>query len=105
MSAVSGNCERCIKLGLAGWCSGNRDDCTKKLLDTIESQQQENEQLRAQVARMREALIKSEKTIGLVFEQLEHYEPGWYTRGMYNRMIEALAEIDKAIGGESIDKS
>lgn len=49
MSAVSGNCERCVKLGITKWCSGNRTDCENNLLNTIEALQQENKQLRVKI--------------------------------------------------------
>ncbi|MFA5307327.1 MAG: hypothetical protein WC365_07810 [Candidatus Babeliales bacterium] len=92
MSNVSGNCERCLKLKIMGWCSGDRNACENKLLDTVEALQQEklqrikevseqwakeivradelqqeNEQLKAQNGAMREALetlIKSLESYG-----------------------------------------
>jgi phage shock protein A len=62
------------------------------LIDTIEALQQENEQLRAQVARMREALRKARETISA--------RDSWFECDRCANMRDALAEIDKAIGGK-----
>ena len=68
----------------------------KNLCDTIEALQQENEQLRAHVARMREAVAKSNDAF--------HYfcsDPFVFDKQMFWKLLnEALAEIDKAIGGK-----
>ena len=48
MSAISGFCEKCNKFRKRH-CDGNRNTCMSILFDTIESLQQENEQLRAQL--------------------------------------------------------
>lgn len=61
MSAISGFCEKCNKFRKRH-CDGNRNTCMSILFDTIEALQQENEQLRARVARMRAALILDIKT-------------------------------------------
>lgn len=46
MSCVSGNCIRCQdELHLLGWCSGSRNDCEKKLLETTETLRQEIDSL------------------------------------------------------------
>lgn len=81
-----------------------------ELLNTIEALQQENEQLQAQVAKMREALRKAREALdywrelyGIGLEVLnwhmngdiETFDSFYDSSGTY----EALAEIDKAIGG------
>jgi predicted nucleic acid-binding Zn-ribbon protein len=63
------------------------------LFDTIEALQQENEQLQAQVARMREALRKAREAIKAAWSD------GSANAAM-DKASEALAEIDKAIGGK-----
>lgn len=82
--------------------------------EEIKQLQQENEQLRAQVARMREALIFTKEKI---YEQLSNYvnDPKKFKYSAISiecvqKIIRALAdasdyhnpsiEIDKAIGGE-----
>jgi phage shock protein A len=68
------------------------------LFDTIEALQQENEQLQAQVARVREALRKAREAIQRAKENFEPY--GEYEYDVRYDLEEALAEIDKAIGGK-----
>jgi len=90
VSAISGFCEKCNKFRKRH-CDGNRNTCMSILFDTIEALQQENEQPRAQVEMMRETLEKARK----VLHKLRAYEiPG------FGETCEALAEIDKAIGGK-----
>lgn len=48
MSAISGFCEKCNGFRKR-YCDGDRNTCMSILFDTIESLQQENEQLRAQL--------------------------------------------------------
>jgi cell division septum initiation protein DivIVA len=63
------------------------------VLETIEALQQENEQLQAQVARVREVLQKAREAI----------EAAWSdgsANAAMDKASEALAEIDKAIGGK-----
>lgn len=48
MSAISGFCEKCNGFRKI-YCDGDRNTCMSILFDTIESLQQENEQLRAQL--------------------------------------------------------
>lgn len=55
MSAISGFCEKCNGFRKR-YCDGDRNTCMSILFDTIESLRLENEQLRAQVARMKEEL-------------------------------------------------
>ena len=62
-------------------------------LETIEALRQENEQLQAQVARMREALRKAREAIKAAWSD------GSANAAM-DKASEALAEIDKAIGGK-----
>ena len=62
-------------------------------LETIEASQAENEQLQAQVARMREALRKAREAIKAAWSD------GSANAAM-DKASEALAEIDKAIGGK-----
>ena len=62
------------------------------LFDTIEALQAENEQLQAQVARMREALRKAREAIRAAWSD------GSASAAM-DKASEALAAIDKAIGG------
>ena len=62
------------------------------LFDTIEALQTENEQLQAQVARVREGLRKARETISAW--------DSWFECDRCKNMREALAEIDKAIGGK-----
>lgn len=64
-----------------------------RLLDTIEALQQENEQLQAQVTRMREALRKAREAIKTAWSD------GSANAAM-DKASEALAAIDKVIGGE-----
>lgn len=71
MGAVSGNCERCIKLGATKWCSGNRTDCENILIDNIEVLQRKNEQLRTQVMRMMETLEKAREALANCIDALE----------------------------------
>ena len=117
MSAISGFCEKCNKFRKR-YCDGNRNTCMSILFDTIEALQQENngwrerydeldaghsrlfkdfcklrqenEQLRAQAARTREALRKAREVLYNL--RMDDY-PG------FSAICEALAEIDKAIGG------
>jgi len=71
-------------------------------LETIESQQQENEQLRAHVARMREALKQAGKAIYDLRYTLNYFKnkSGLKPYDNITQAQEALAEIDKAIGGK-----
>ena len=48
MSAISGFCEKCNGFRKR-YCDGDRNTCMSILFDTIESLQQENEQLRAKL--------------------------------------------------------
>ena len=64
------------------------------LIDTIEALQQENEQLQAQAARVREALIMAREAIKAAWSD------GSANAAM-DKASEALAEIDKAIGGKA----
>lgn len=100
MGAVSGNCERCIKLGATKWCSGNRTDCENILINTIEVLQRKNEQLRTQVMRIRETLEKAREAIQRAKENFEPY--GEYEYDVRYDLEEALAEIDKAKGRTQI---
>ena len=59
------------------------------LFDTIEALQTENEQLQAQVARVREALRKAS-----AWDRVN-----WFECDRCGNMRDALAAIDKAIGG------
>ena len=58
--------------------------------DTIEALQQENEQLQAQVARVREALRKAS-----AWDRVN-----WFECDRCKNMRDALAEIDKALRGK-----
>jgi len=70
-----------------------------ELLNTIEALQQENEQLRAQVARMREALIECVNALELcTHDELCKIVISPYD--MIQDAKEALAEIEKQIGGK-----
>ena len=75
-----------------------RPDCplvemdVKALLKHIEALQQENEQLQAQVARVREALRKARETISA--------RDSWFECDRCANMRDALAAIDKVIGGK-----
>jgi hypothetical protein len=60
------------------------------LIDTIEALQQENEQLQAQVARVREALRKAS-----AWDRVN-----WFECDRCKNMRDALAAIDKVIGGK-----
>jgi hypothetical protein len=60
------------------------------VLDTIEALQQENEQLQTQVARVREALRKAS-----AWDRVN-----WFECDRCANMRDALATIDKAIGGK-----
>jgi hypothetical protein len=48
MSAINRFCEKCNSLRKR-YCDGNRNTCMSILFDTIESLQEENEQLRSQL--------------------------------------------------------
>lgn len=63
--------------------------------EEIKQLQQENEQLRAQVARMREALRKARETIS-AWDRVN-----WFECDRCKNMRDALATIDKAIGCET----
>jgi regulator of replication initiation timing len=68
-------------------------DTIEAMQKQIEALQQENEQLQAQVARMREVLQKAREAI----------EAAWSdgsANAAMDKASEALAEIDKAIGGK-----
>ena len=132
MSAISGFCEKCNKFRKRH-CDGNRNTCMSILFDTIEALQQENEQLRAklgewkhevqchmdeviarekqieqlrvQVARMRELLTKA-------YDEIEKYKCLWKgskpsgcdcpkPTALQDEIEQTLAEIDKAIGGKA----
>ena len=90
MSAISGFCEKCNKFRKRH-CDGNRNTCMSILFDAIEALQQENEQLRAQVARMREALRKAREAIKAAWSD------GSANAAM-DKASDALAAIDKVIG-------
>ena len=62
-----------------------------ELLNTIEALQQENEQLQAQVAQVREALRKASAGD----------RASWFECTHCGKMRDALAAIDKVIGGET----
>ena len=70
MSAISGFCEKCNKFRKRH-CDGNRNTCMSILFDTIEALQQENEQLQAQVAQMREACILGYSYLSLIFHRAD----------------------------------
>ena len=63
----------------------------KGAIEAIEALQAENEQLQAQVARVREALRKAREVLYNL--RMDDY-PG------FSAICEALAEIDKAMGGK-----
>ena len=75
---------------MSGWTHIDRliDEAT----EAIEALQQENEQLQAQVARVREALRKARETISA--------RDSWFECDRCANMRDALAEIDKVIGGK-----
>ena len=64
------------------------------LFDTIEALQAENERLLAQVARVREALRKARETIS-AWDRVN-----WFECDRCKNMRDALAAIDKALGGK-----
>lgn len=77
--------------------------------EEIKQLQQENEQLRAQVARMRELLAKA-------YDEIETYKCLWKSSkpggcdcpkptALQDEIEDALAEIDKAIGGKEDEKT
>ena len=126
MSAISGFCEKCNKFRKRH-CDGNRNTCMSILFDTIEALQQENEQLRAQVAAMKtakylskefpdyqepadyhnpadvELLRKARKALHKGISELKvHCKPFDQTpeEDACIEMHEAVVEIDRAIGGE-----
>jgi hypothetical protein len=76
------------------------------LYDTIEALQQENEQLQVQVARVKEVLRKVRETLAECIDALElctHSELCKIVISPYDMIRdakEALAEIDKVIGGK-----
>ena len=87
---------------MSGWTHIDRlmDDAIK----AIEALQQENEQLRAQVVRMRELLTKA-------YDEIEKYKCLWKgskpsgcdcpkPTALQDEIEQTLAEIDKAIGGK-----
>lgn len=77
----------------------NISEMARDCIDTIESLQQENEQLRAQVARMRETLIECVNALELcAHDELCKIAVSPYD--MIQDAKKALAEIDKAIGGK-----
>ena len=65
------------------------------LFDTIEALQAENEQLQAQVARVKEVLRKAREVLYNL--RMDDY-PG------FSAICDALAAIDKAIGGKAWNK-
>ena len=69
-------------------------------LETIEALQQENEQLQAQVARMREALRKAREALQKAREAIRAAWSDGSANAAMDKASEALAEIDKAIGGK-----
>ena len=71
----------------------NISEMARNCIDTIEALQQENEQLQAQVARVGEALQKAREAIKAAWGN------GSVNAAM-DKASEALAEIDKAIGGK-----
>jgi len=72
------------------------------LFESERQKQQENEQLRAQVARMREALKQAGKAIYDLRYTLNYFKnkSGLKPYDNMTQAQEALAEIDKAIGGK-----
>lgn len=78
----------------------------RKIAEIIEALQQENEQLRAQVAQVREALRKAREALVECIDALElctHNELCKIAVSPYDMIRdakEALAEIDKVIGGK-----
>jgi len=67
------------------------------LIDTIEALQQENEQLKAQAARMKEALRKAREEVQ---NALDNYElVGEHEYDISEHLQIALTAIDKVIGG------
>ena len=76
------------------------------LYDTIEALQQENEQLQAQVTRVREALREARETLAECIDALElctHSELCKIVISPYDMINDAkqtLAAIDKVIGGK-----
>ena len=68
---------------MSGWT--HIDRLIDEAAEAIEALQQENEQLRAQVVRMRETLKE-------IFELLEEHEPIWYLRKHYNLITAALSD-------------
>ncbi len=79
-----------IKMARITYTKVVQDDFILDLIDTIEALRRENEQLRAQVARVREALRKAS-----AWDRVN-----WFECGRCKNMRDALAAIDKAIGGK-----
>ena len=106
MSAISGFCEKCNKFRKRH-CDGNRNTCMSILFDTIEALQAENEQLRAQVEQVREALRKAREALITTIKGIDNKKiiPAnadaaielWRHK---QQISNALAAIDKAIGGK-----
>ena len=67
-------------------------ECGLELIEMVEALQTENEQLQALVARVREALREARETISAW--------DSWFECDRCKNMREAVATIDKAIGGK-----
>mgnify|MGYP001335250145 CR=1 FL=1 len=77
-------CGICKALQLCMWID-ELVDTIEAMRKHIEALQQENEQLRAQVAQYRDALKE-------IFKLLEEHEPIWYLRKHYNLITVALSD-------------
>lgn len=58
-----------------------------------------NYELQQEIAQIREALARAREVLEIIFGLLEFHEPEWFTRRLYHNTEEALAAIEKAIGG------
>ena len=98
MSATSGFCERCGNF-LTQHCDGDRNTCMSILLNKIEALQQENEQLNAQVTRMREACILGYSYLSLIFHRADI--KNWNEVGMCSvkDIKHVLNELESAYKG------
>ena len=98
MSAISGFCEKCNKFRKRH-CDGNRNTCMSILFDTIEALQQENEQLQARVARMRDACILGYSYLSLIFHRADI--KNWNEVGMCSvkDIKHVLNELESAYKG------
>ena len=114
MSAISGFCEKCNKFRKRH-CDGNRNTCMSILFDTIEAQRQENERLadetikltrkNAQNSMRAESLTAEKDELIKVLKQarkaLYAARVDVLTKETDELAREALAAIDKAIGGKA----